>query len=860
MNVFGKITWRTLKRNRARTVITIVGVILAAAMLTAVTAFAVSLQQFLVVSEEESGGNWHLLVENVSSETAGELAEASGVEAAMVLTGQGFGVPEEDPSFYVYLEAFPRENADMVPFVLEEGRMPETGDEILISSHMAELLGLSCGDSLIIGMGELRQGGRTLTRADAGLAFEGSGDLSLDARSRRTFSVAGVYSYTAVDSLLLAEEVFTGPVTADGSCRVYLRLEEPRTAFSFPEEHDEWLSEGVSWSFHQSLLRYQGVVDNDRFYLVMVQLIAFLLAIIMFGSAAMIYNAFSISLRERTASFGLLACMGATKKQLRHSMLWEAVFVGGIGIPLGVLAGIAGTGITLGVIGKGLSAWINGRERVIPLKISWELTGLAVCLSALTVLLSVWIPAGRVKKMSPMEAVRSAKDIRVRGQKARTGKGIFALFGLPGMLAAKNYRRDRRRYRSTVFSLTLSIALYVAASLFNSYLTEATGIVLTAPKTELQYRVSAPEEVCKEALDLIQGTEGVESVSGYRLCTLFLTVEEEEIPERIRGRYQGLFDRETGKRLTSVQIAILPDEVFADFGADTEGVKGLPVVYYNRTSSYNPDTKRYDELTTWQPREGEPLTVGNAAVPSDSVTNPETGEAGAVFTQELVLYPVKGADALPEAFFEEEYQSRLLLFFVSDSAWEEWGTQADILPEQVYGIRCRSHQAVYEELSGKLGDFSTEYGGYLKDLAGEYETDRNSQMALQVLTFGFLVLISLIAAANVYNTVSTNLSLRRREAAMLRSVGMSRKSLRNMLLYEGLTIALRCIVYGAVISLAESWILQWILNGGVDTRFRMPLAPLAVSGAGAAVLLFASMLLGFRKWYQTDIIEELKSE
>ena len=85
MNVFGKITWRTLKRNRARTVITIVGVILAAAMLTAVTAFAVSLQQFLVVSEEESGGNWHLLVENVSSETAGELAEASGVEAAMVL-------------------------------------------------------------------------------------------------------------------------------------------------------------------------------------------------------------------------------------------------------------------------------------------------------------------------------------------------------------------------------------------------------------------------------------------------------------------------------------------------------------------------------------------------------------------------------------------------------------------------------------------------------------------------------------------------------------------------------------------------------------------------------------------------------
>ena len=129
-----------------------------------------------------------------------------------------------------------------------------------------------------------------------------------------------------------------------------------------------------------------------------------------------------------------------------------------------------------------------------------------------------------------------------------------------------------------------------------------------------------------------------------------------------------------------------------------------------------------------------------------------------------------------------------------------------------------------------------------------------------MLTFGFLVLISLIAAANVYNTVSTNLSLRRREAAMLRSVGMSRKSLRNMLLYEGLTIALRCIVYGAVISLAESWILQWILNGGVDTRFRMPLAPLAVSGAGAAVLLFASMLLGFRKWYQTDIIEELKSE
>ena len=240
--------------------------------------------------------------------------------------------------------------------------------------------------------------------------------------------------------------------------------------------------EGVSWSRHDSLLRWQGVFRSERYIQFITGMLGTLLAVIMVGSVSLIYNSFSISLRERTAQFGLLASVGATRKQLRKSLRFEAFLVSGAGIPLGLLAGVAGSAVTLHFIGGGLTAFMYGYEGEIPVQIYPAALLLAAAFAFLIVLVSlVWIPSrrksGRFLPWMPSVPQRTSAS---RPRDVKSGRLTGKMLGLPGTLASKNYRRDRKKYKSTVVSLTVSMVLLMTAALFTIYLTRAGGTILAS--------------------------------------------------------------------------------------------------------------------------------------------------------------------------------------------------------------------------------------------------------------------------------------------------------------------------------------------------------------------------------------------
>ena len=227
-------------------------------------------------------------------------------------------------------------------------------------------------------------------------------------------------------------------------------------------------------------------------------MLTILIIIIGVGAVSLIYNAFSISLRERTTQFGLLSSIGATRRQLRRSMWQEALVVSGIGIPLGILCGIGGIGVTLHFIGGSLAQYIHGnQDDRITLQTSPGAILVSALIACLIICISVWIPAARIKRITPLEAIRSNKDIRIRPKEVKSPKMIRKLFGLEGMLADKNYKRDRKKYRATVFSLTVSIVLFTAATLFSNYMDMTGAFMLEAPEYELQY-VTADSEQSEE--------------------------------------------------------------------------------------------------------------------------------------------------------------------------------------------------------------------------------------------------------------------------------------------------------------------------------------------------------------------------
>ena len=721
------------------------------------------------------------------------------------------------------------------------------------------------GDTLTLELGERSLNGERLGQ-NVGYMDEESGEPeTFIPGAAKEFTVVGIYdSWPNTSYAGAGYDVLTGPTEEKSAYQdIFIEMKQPRQVFDFAEEH---LSKaGIQVMYNESLLRWLGIVDNSNLTTVMGGLSVILIIVIMAGSITLIYNAFSISLRERTVQFGLLSSIGATKKQLRRAMRYEAFFVSVVGIPLGILAGVGGIGVTLHYIGKDLTQWIHGTKTGIPLYVPVWAIAVAAATAFVTIMISVWIPSRRIRKITPMEAIRSSTDIRIRPNEVRTRGWVTALFGLEGMMAQKNYRRDRRKYRATVVSLTMSIGLFTAAGLFNLYLMKTGMFVMDVPETDLAYTLyGRVNEQDKDVREVLGSTEGVLSVDvHYRESFVFL-LPEEWVQTKTLGYYVQDFSSETavdvvtnrnteGKVYVSGTMVILEDDDFIRFAkqqkADVSKYQDsdhIRVIYLNSAKQYNPETERYEKQKIYPEEAGGVMDSGflEYSEEGDSAELKQTfqiefGDAAEEVPENLGEYGDRPVMFLPESMyrkFMEEFQ-------------EDW-------MNAVYGIRCGDVTETYEKLEVKLSE--SNLSGYLENRREAYETDRNTIIAVKVLTYGFVILISLIAAANVFHTISTNLMLRRKEFAMLRSMGMSPKKFRKMMNYECLIYGGRSLIYGFVFTLMISAALQRSIGAGADVSFLIPWGYLAAAAAGVFGVVFLTMMYIMRVIRRNNIVEELK--
>ena len=547
-------------------------------------------------------------------------------------------------------------------------------------------------------------------------------------------------------------------------------------------------------------------------------------------------------------------------KQLRSAMRYEAFFVSAVGIPLGILAGVGGIGVTLHFIGGGLTRWIHGTEMGIPLYVPVWAAAAAAVIAFATIMLSVWIPSRRIRKITPMEAIRSSADIRVRPGEVKSGKWVSAVFGLEGMMASKNYKRDRRKYRATVISLTMSIGLFTAAGLFNMYLLKTGAFVLEVPDIDLQYEIySDAEQHEEEAEAIFDRTEGIHSVTKHYHGSLFFKAPKEWNEREFLNIYMQEFaeeDKADTQAWLDATMVVLNDKDFERFAkeqkadvSDYQDSDHVRVLYLNMAKQFNPETERYEKKEIFPEGTEGMYQAGYLRY------NEENDYAYIETAMEIEL-----SDAVkdvPDSF--EEYTSRGVVVFLPESMYHRF--RADFPEENlnaVYGIQCENPTETYQELEKEFEEQELLDSGFLVNNREEYETDRNTIIAVKVLTYGFVVLISLIAAANVYHTISTNLMLRRKEFAMLRSMGMSPKGFRRMMNYECLVYGLRSIVYGLVITVLTSTALNKSLGAGADVEFLMPWGYIITAVAGVFAVVFLTMRYTMRVIGKNNIVEELK--
>ena len=475
MNIINKLTLRHLKLNKQRTIVTIIGVVLAVAMLTAVPVFVASFLDMMQRSVIADTGNWHVLYSDVPRQNIDIVVNDENTASAALSQDMGYarldGSRNEDKP-YLFLKSFDEQGFANYNLKLLEGRFPQKSSEIVISSSIAENGGVvyRIGDTikLEIGQRHLEQGGNDLLLGQDHSYVEQSADTTGERfipEYTREYTVTGIISppsfeqywapgYTVIP-FLDKNELAAGATVNISTAWQNVNKEANIHANELAEDR-EISSDKVS--YNRALLRYYGII-GDNLLSTLYSLAAFMIVLIIIGSVALIYNSFAISISERSRHLGMLASVGATTRQKRNSVFFEGLVVGIIGIPLGVFFGTLGMGITFKLVQPLLTDVFKAD---LGLVVSSDAIISAVLLSMLTILISAYIPARRASRISPIDAIRQTQDVKLTGRTVKTSRLTRLIFGFEAELGLKNLKRHRRRYKVTIFSLVISIVLFLS--------------------------------------------------------------------------------------------------------------------------------------------------------------------------------------------------------------------------------------------------------------------------------------------------------------------------------------------------------------------------------------------------------------
>ena len=465
-NILNRLTNNYLKLNKKRTIVTIIGIILSGAMISAVATLAVSFQGFLIRSTRIEQGDWEAKFIKVKYEDSKYIKENENFKDYVLEKEIGTAPNKYSNEPEIKIMGYPQNSINRVGMSLQKGEMPKNDKEIALSESFFD--GLE-NEPQIGDMVTFKMNGENKNYKVTGIikrpVFESS----------KSDYTAGI---TEIDeSQIQPDDLVTIGINVKKTKAIYDDVEELAKKLDLYKEvvkEDGTTIKELNIDYNNILLAYMGVNNGTGFDAMLISVCGILITIIVIGSVLVIYNSFAISVSERKKQFGMLSSIGATKRQIRKSVIHEATILGAIGIPIGILAGIGGIAVTLQVVNHLLvgimASGVINLDYTINLVISWPSIVLSILLIAATIYISAIVPARRASKITPIEAIRQTGDVKVKAKKVKTPKWIRKLFGIEGELALKNLKRSKKRYRTTVLSLIISIVLFIAVNGFMGYM------------------------------------------------------------------------------------------------------------------------------------------------------------------------------------------------------------------------------------------------------------------------------------------------------------------------------------------------------------------------------------------------------
>ncbi len=927
MNIFSKFALKSLLKNRSHTVINLIGITLAAMMVTAVTTGISSFYSYFTdVTRLEEGG-WHSSVFFLDHDELKRLKDNKEAESIGIFSDLGYAkLPEVKRANtpYLFLADYQGDLPELLSIHTIEGRLPENDSEILVPKTLntrgqvtyapGQKITLETGQRLYTGS-EGESGKAETIWQDYPYEEE---EETFQSEGKKTFTVTGIYDsaklgYWGADTGAGYVALTTGSEASSlKRSMAYISWKNPAAEKKQSELLETMFDREKSVNHNNRYLQILNYRADSTLFQAIWMLAAILLVIIMFSSAILIYNSFSISINERKKQYGLLSSLGASRKQLHRTILVETCVLSIVGIPLGILLGMGALTIVFYVLQAQLTELLK-TSQPITLSLSaapWAI--LAACaLSFVTILISAAIPAKKAWRVSAVEAIRQSAEIRITPNKVHTSKLIRRLFGLEGDIAAKNYKRNKRKYRTTVFSIFISLVLFIAADSFCSYLSDS--ISTTTENFQCDIWIDAGNiENSEQAGDLygkLMQSDKVTDGEYHYLQQAFSIVSVDSVSNDFYKRKNG--ENRTEQNILSEQTGVifLQDEVYDAFVREqhlnvTEYIDSPnpKALIYDAATIYDPNSKHY-KISNYFKQKPESLKLvsptnrtvtldGQPYRMDENLLGTREGKDG---QWEACVYPSEIIEILNSAIaikIEVELTGKdrwVPLESVCDVMEVPLGDRLRTLPRGIdheayyldltliYPERARrtvapdskntefymtfqseDHEKSYADMELTLESMEDQVQMY--NVAEANELSRATILIVRIFTYGFIFLIVLTSTVNILNVISANIILRRRELAMLRSVGMTRRGFFKMSAFESLMYGSKGVLSGVPAAIGLSALLWYFFIDAVEFAFYVRWKSVALA-IGAVYLVIAGTIFYFvYKIRKENVIDNLRQE
>ena len=858
MKILNDLSVKDLKLNKKRSIVIIIGIILSTALICGVAGLVTSFQKTFIETAKRDNGNYHVMFYNVPKAELKYIEENRNVEDYYLYEELGCSYLQDsklDEKPTVNVIAMNDKALNNMGITLEEGSLPENEDEIVISKRINQvcMVDYKVGNTITLNINENEHTYKIVGIIERPSTLIESYDVPWYSVITKMEEIKEKANIAVLYKDVFKYQEITESINHMVKAKTAEEKEEGTTFYGMRDE--TYTSYKYEIGLNTDLLAYEGANLSQGFISTIYGLGAFIIAIVLVSSVIVIRNGFAISITERLKQYGMLSSIGATKKQIKKSVYFEGFILGIIGIPLGILSGILAIFVLVNLVNFILKDYVSSGTLLV-YSISWIAIVISVLVSIVTIWLSCKSSARKASKVTPIEAIRSSQDIKLNAKKMKCPKIITKLFKTGGEIAYKNLKRSRKKYRTTVISIIVSVVIFIAISSFIEY-----GFKMSsAYYTELSYNYAV---YCREYDDTV-------------------TSEEERMQEE-NENLQILLDI---SKLENIEKFAIPKSTNLEFKKNDE--------YEQQLTDFGKEIKL--NTVQYSQKDGEEIDVVNiVSLGKEEYErylkkiggNYEDYKNGAILLDNNIAYDQEGktiqgsiykwkkGDTVSGKINDKDYSIKIVdkteerpmgldsmystnaYLIISDELMESIGNY------YVSGLYIQSNSP--DELDKEINQYinsneiKEEYL-YIANMEESVRAENAIVLVISIFLYGFIAVITLIGITNIFNTITTNMSLRKKEFAILKSIGMTKKEFNRMIRLESILYGIKSLIIGIPIGILLSYGMYNVFNNNMGMEYKLPIKAILIAVVFVAIVISIIMKYSMSKINKQNIIETIRND